>query len=257
MSVPVIAVLAAGLAAVGCGSSSSSTSVQRTGTVPSGRLSRAIKFTNLRVINRSGRDVMVDMCHDGVCIGHHRLKQDGAVQVAGDDVSGWVSYAWGLGNGSQQNQYTGVMGNAPGPYRIDFWAGNPVIGKPWIKAKLPARCSYETSNSFGGGNDHPVRWNLGVGERFQSPPNALCTYGMVGSRAVDGGHDRVTGAPADYKMLTLEAYAPKPVRVSGRGCIWEATPGPVIRPESPDGSWSCWTPGPRPPADIRITYEQP
>jgi hypothetical protein len=257
-----IAILAIGLAATGCGSSSdapagSSGGAQRTGTAPSGRLNGVVKYTNLRVVNRSGRDMVADMCHDGHCIGHHTLKEGQSVQVAGDDVSGWVSYAWGMGNGNQQNQYTGARMSAPGPYRIDFWAGNPVIGQPWIDAKLPARCNYETSQAFGGGNDKPARWTLGVGDRERSPENALCTYALVASRARDGGTDRVTGAPADYKMLTLEAYAPKPVYVSNRGCIWEGTPGPVIKPESPDGSWSCWKPGPQPPADTPVTREVP
>ena len=79
---------------------------------------------------------------------------------------------------------------------------------------------------------------------------------MVGSRQSDGGADRVTNAPADYKMLTLEAYAPDGVYVSNRGCSWELTPGPVVLPESPDGSWSCWKPGPKPPSGTAVTNEQ-
>jgi hypothetical protein len=259
----VLTPLALGLAflAAGCGSSDPSPGTagvaQSTGTVPSGRLGGAQKKTNIQIINRSGRNILVDICHDGHCNGHTTLKDGQADQAAGDNVYGWVRSSWGMGNGYQDNQYTGVRGSAPGPYFVDFRAGNPAVGQPWIEASLPRSCLYQTANTPGGGNDKSVRWTLGVGERDQSPGNSLCTYGMVGSRQADGGADRLTGARADYKQMVLEVYAPKPVYVSGRGCTWEHTPGPVIKPESPDGSWSCWDPGPRPPADVAVTYETP
>jgi hypothetical protein len=213
--------------------------------------------TNVKVVNKSGRDIVIDICHDGVCIGNKTLKDGQSDQAAGNDVSGWIKYTWGMGNGNQENQYTGVMGSAPGPYQIDFKAGNPDVGLPWIQASLPQSCAYHTQSVYGGGNDHPAQWALSVGAVEQSPSDSLCTYSLVASRTPDGGTDRVTGAPADYKMLTIEAYAPNAQYVSNRGCTWELTPGPVTLPESPDGSWSCWKPGPKPPAGTPVTREQP
>jgi hypothetical protein len=254
-----LGVLAGALLLVGitaCGSDSKSTTSGESSTTVVKKEAGLAKLTNLTVVNKSGRDIVIDICHDGVCIGNKTLKDGESDQAAGDNVSGWVKYTWGMGNGTQDNQYTGVRGNAPGPYQIDFKAGNPDIGLPWIEARLPTSCAYHTQSVQGGGNDNPARWALAVGDKRQSQDDALCTYSMVGSRQPDGGTDRVSGAPADYKMLTLEAYAPKAVYISNRGCAWELTPGPVINPESPDGSWSCWEPGPKPPSDTPVTNEQ-
>jgi hypothetical protein len=248
------AVLLVGMSA--CGSGSKDSTSAKSSTTGVNKKAGIAKPTNLKVVNKSGRDIVVDICHDGVCIGNRTLKEGESDQAAGDDITGWVKYTWGMGNGTQDNQYTGVRGSAPGPYQIDFKAGNPTIGLPWIAASLPQSCAYHTQSKYGGGNDNPARWALGVGDVRQSPGDSLCTYSMVGSRQADGGNDRVSGAAADYKMLTLEAYAPDAVYVSNRGCTWELTPGPVIKPESPDGSWSCWKPGPKPPSGTEVTREQ-
>ena len=218
------------------------------------------KPTNLKVVNRSGRNITIDICHDGYCIGNRTLKDGESDQAAGDNINGWVKYDWGMGNGNQDNQYTGVRGNAPGPYQVDFKAGNPDIGSPWIEARLPGTCYWgyqKLQYGYGSPYQEPAKWVLGVGGKSQSSGNSLCTYSMVASRAEDGGTDRATGAAADYKMLTLEAYAPDGGYVAAnRGCSWELTPGPVILPESPDGSWSCWAPGPKPPSGTAVTRDR-
>ena len=150
-----------------------------------------------------------------------------------------------MGNGTSTNQYTGEAGNARGPFPIDFSAFNPDVGLPWIDAQLrwsgSPPCVYTDNDAYQVG----ARWWLDVNDKRKSRRGALCTYTMVGSRAADGGTDRVTGAPADYKMLTLEAYAPD----QGVSCL-EPTPGPVIKPWSPNGEWSCWPAGPKPPSDV-------
>ena len=262
LKVPGLCVLSAltlfAISACGSTDSSKSTSAKSKGSTSPKVVAKEAgigKPTNLRVVNRSGRNITIDICHDGYCIGNKTLKDGESDQAAGGNINGWVKYDWGMGNGWQQNQYTGELGNAAGPYQIDFKAGNPDIGLPWIEARLPNSCGYHTSSQYGGGNDNPARWALGVGGKSQSPENSLCTYSMVASRADDGGTDRVTGAAADYKMLTLEAYAPIS-GVASNGCTWEPTPGPVIRPQSPDGSWSCWAPGPKPPAGTPVTTDR-
>lgn len=240
-----------------CGSTDSATSTSAQVVV---REAGIAKKTNLKVVNRSGRDIVIDICHDGVCIGNTTLKDGEFDQAAGDDISGWVQSSWGLGNGFQDNQYTGVRSNATGPYQIDFSAGNPAIGLPWIEASLPGKCYYayqRMGTGYGSPYEGSARWLLDVNDKRQSPDNTLCTYTMVGSREADGGADRVTGAPADYKMLTLEVYAPNGGYIdASRGCAWELTPGPISPPQSPDGSWSCWNAGPKPPSGTEVTYER-
>ena len=204
------------------------------------------KPTNLKVVNRSGRNITIDICHDGYCIGNKTLKDGESDQAAGENINGWVKYDWGMGNGWQQNQYTGVLGNAAGPYQIDFKRAIPNRASV-DRGAVAEPCGYHTSSQYGGGNDNPARWPLGVGDKSQSPSDSLCTYSMVASRADDGGTDR---ARAPGRLQDADARGVCPDRRLGLpsiGCTWELTPGPVRPPESPDGSWSCWAPGPKPP----------
>ena len=106
--------------------------------------SRHRKEHESKVVKNQGRDIVIDICHDGYCIGNKTLKDGESDQAAGNNISGWVRYTWGMGNGNQDNQYTGVRGNAPGPYQVDFTAGNPDIGSPWIEARLPNKCYWDT-----------------------------------------------------------------------------------------------------------------
>ena len=242
------AVLLVGMSA--CGSDSKSTTSAGSSTTVVKKEAGLAKLTNLTVVNKSGRDIVIDICHDGVCIGNKTLKDGESDQAAGDNINGWVKYAWGIGTGAEP--FRGLTAALPGPYQVDFTAGNPDIGLPWIEARLPKNCSSFTGDPS---KDKPAQWYLDVGDVLQSRGDSLCTYSMVGSRQPDGGNDRVTGAPADYKMLKLEAYAPDAFLVSSRGCTWEHTPGPAINPESPDGSWSCWKPGPKPPSGTAVTKD--
>jgi hypothetical protein len=238
-----LSVLAAGvtLTGVACGSSAPSKAAP-----PVSKQAGLFGMkTDLKVVNRSGRDLTMDICHDGYCNGVRTLQHSESQDAAGSDISGWVKLAWGVGNGPRQNQYTGVMGNAAGPYMIDFKAFNPDVGQPWIEASLPNGCQWKMVYSNGryySQADHPARWVLDVNQQLQSRTDSLCSYSMVGSRAPDG----------EYKMLILEVYAPD----QGNSC-WEPTPGPVKLPESPDGSWSCWPEGPKPAASVGYTSPAP
>jgi hypothetical protein len=158
------------IGATACGSDSSSESTGSAAVVEkeAGLFTKGARVT---VVNKDSAGIKVTMCGDGGCKAAVELKAVGDWDVmSGEDVSGSVRYADG--------------------YTVDFTAGNPDVGAPWIKLTAPpagnGMCCETTT------------FRLFEGERlYTSGPTSPGGYPFVADRTADS---------SDYKEMTLNAY---------------------------------------------------
>jgi hypothetical protein len=155
------------IGATACGSDSSSDSTGSASVVEkeAGLFTKGVR---LKVINKDPGGTRVTMCGDGGCKPAQDLNAvDDSDVFSGEDVSGSVRYADG--------------------YTVDFTAGNPDVGAPWIKLTPPPPADGET-----------VTFRLFENERrYTSGTDSPGGYPFVAERTADS---------SDYKELTLSAY---------------------------------------------------
>jgi hypothetical protein len=158
--------LAAALASCGGDKSSNNDSGGSTSTVPKGRLGARLG-TNLRVINRGPENMRIRMCHPGECKPSITLRKGEVEALSASSVDGYFWY------------------ERPGRpiLQVNFDAGNPDIGKPFILA--------HPRGDYGGG----IEWRLSEGQYIQH------CYALRGVGIVGGGRDTDING---YKRLRLE-----------------------------------------------------
>jgi hypothetical protein len=153
------ALLVAGVLSIGASACGSGSSSDTTGSASVAQKEAGARGVSLRVINQSSADITLTICGDGNCRPSQQLQPGESLTMSAGQVDGSIVFP-------QQNGQP-----------VEFSAGNPFLGAPYIELRSP-----------GGGSQSLA---LSEGERRTTTFNG---HPVVASRESDTG---------DLKTMTL------------------------------------------------------